>query len=361
MAGMTWREKLTQWGEARFWQWRLSHWDAWHSCFCSPVWVQDTDSAGHYVEGTLGTWAFTRVPVVPDGRSKRQNVPCADGELHDLPWFWEWNEGQSVGKVRVSAWGPIGNNVQHAPNRIPLEQDGADWRCSRCGYVLSAAPEANIKAIPREVWEAAPIVGAALGREGGPHDPPWGDAAPTFDSSILDNVKLGKATMLPRAQSRRAAACSRSLILPQNDRHDWHCRWGDSKPVQPLDLREAVAQGRNVDPAKLPARMVDETIADLEQTVRSLARDARSRGKELEAKGTHVECPCVARRREKFLASAPTAARAHAGALDLPLPNCRVCEGSGAIPAEVAKVQGVMNLVPTAEASVEPIGEGGVR
>jgi len=284
---------------------KLSNWDALHTCFC-------------------GRWQWQPSPArSPDGICYERN-DASDTQLSTKVRTWRAIDEE--GNPRT--WEHIGPKA-----------------CEVCGYDLTRTPRQNIKAITPEEWAAGVVVNTCLAHEGAAVDILPEGVAVQFDGCNLTNVALrAEHAMLPvgraldgKAVSLRAVACSHNRVAVQNDGRDWVCRWkasegkAEGSPVQPIDYKASLLEGRNVDPAALPDKPLTSEELKAEQQAHERWQARVTMAREYVAKDGWVPCECIATRKADVEAKLRAVVSASAV---MPDKTCAICAGAGAIGPE---------------------------
>jgi nitrite reductase/ring-hydroxylating ferredoxin subunit len=312
---------------------RLSNWDALNYCPCHR-------------------WAFQPSP----GRS---------------PEGICWERPDPATGLYIRTW-----RAKDAGDRRTFEHVGPA-QCVTCGWDLTLSPQANIKSMDPREWQQGTIVNTCLAHQGAVVDILPEGVTIEFDGCNLTNVVLrAEHTMLPvgnalgkgKAISPRAVACSHNRVAVQNDGRDWVCRWTASEskpegsPVQPVDYKASLLEGRNVDPAALPAQPLtpEERAAEQQAHERWKTRAELARG--YVANDGWVPCECIAARKADVEAKL---GRALSASSAMPEKTCTICGGCGAISPETVaareKATRAEAELATLRATAEEVSGRGVR
>lgn len=270
---------------------QLSHWQAWRTCYC-------------------GRWHAQRAP----GHAPESRV-CYERNDASRP--------EISAKIRTWRVVPGGHEWQ-----------GPD-KCERCNYDLTKSPEDNLRAIKPEVWASGEIVGSDFSSETLVDFLPEGVDV-TFARCNLNNVILhDRHTMLGKSVHWQGVVCAHNRIALQTDGRPWVCRWkaiegkpADS-PVRPLDYASAVLEGRNVDPAALPAKALTAEELSAEQQARDRWKARVDNARVYVAADGWTPCTCISGRK---VAVEAALGKAVPDRDILPDRKCKLCGGIGAIP-----------------------------
>ena len=153
--------------------------------------------------------------------------------------------------------------------------------CEGCGYNLTRTPLENLQAIPAEEWTGI-VKGSCLYSET-PWQLPEGIKGCTFERCNMDNVRLPED-----ARGVRIEGGCHLRIKVQNDQGDWVCDWATEAPIEPTDKATRLAEGRNVDPAKLPAEPLTDEQVQAEQDALAKQRELDELKRKLEDEGYTV-------------------------------------------------------------------------
>lgn len=128
--------------------------------------------------------------------------------------------------------------------------------CEVCGYDLAREPIENLKALTAKDWSGSLIKGSCFYAEAG-WQLPDGITDCEFADCNLDNVSLPAD-----AKGITITGGTAKCLRVQNDLALWECDPKTGAPVKPVDYKARLLDGRNVDPAKLPAEKLTQEDMD---------------------------------------------------------------------------------------------------
>lgn len=213
--------------------------------------------------------------------------------------------------------------------------------CEACGYDLTATPAANLATLTAEDW-AGVIRNAQIGAEELTDCIPEG-AEPTFVGCNLDNVVLpsGVTMAAVNPKGKRATPgvgngvpCCHNRIIVQTDGRPWLCKWtGQQKPIQAVDHKQRILDGRSVDPQDLPADpLTPEEITALDDAIETQRLETKAA-----RKAGWAECECLTARKAEAAGKGVHAPHKVLGKAD-----CELCHGRGHVDPEVAALRAAL-------------------
>jgi hypothetical protein len=164
--------------------------------------------------------------------------------------------------------------------------------CEVCGYDLTRTPLENLKALTAKDWSGSLIKGSCFYAEAG-WQLPDGITDCEFADCNLDNVSLPAD-----AKGITITGGTAKCLRVQNDLALWECDPKTGAPVKPVDYKARLLDGRNVDPAKLPAEKLTQEDMDAIEEKRKDERElaeAQAKVSKLTAKLAAVTTPKAVR------------------------------------------------------------------
>jgi len=236
-------------------------------------------------------------------------------------WEYAWRRGRFVWQRQIVA-------ELLSESYLFARQEGVAV-CEVCAWDLTRSPEENIADLTAKDWQGLVknscfyVEGKALPLLPKDIDP----ATVVFDGCNLDNRIVPEKVEIVGGSHRN--------IWAQNDRADWVCDWDTDAPLEPVDVKGRLMEGRSIDPADIPRDPLTDEEWEAQEEARRIAREQHAAGKELVEKTEHVECECVARSRVATVAALNEKypyvnTDAKPQKWGKPDPACKVCLGKGA-------------------------------